>query len=98
MEALKLTAVLSLGLLAAPAIAQEAAQPQCAPRDQLTGALTERFGESLASVGLSDAGAAIEMWSSPHGSWSLVISRPDGISCLADFGQGWTVIPQGDPA
>ena len=102
METLKLTAaVLSLGLLVAPAYAQDVgagAQGQCAPRDRLVEALGETFGESTRGLGLSDTGNVIEVWTSAEGSWSLVVNRPDGTSCLADFGQGWALVPQGEPA
>lgn len=104
METVKLTAaVLSLGLLAAPVAAQDSeaepgAQGQCAPRDRIVEALGGTFNESPRGLGLSDTGNVIEVWTSTGGSWSVVVNRPDGTSCLADFGQAWALVPQGEPA
>jgi hypothetical protein len=63
--------------LAMPALAQE----RCAPRDVQTGILTGKFGESVIAMGLTPDGV-VEYWANPEtGTWTVTITRPDGILC-----------------
>jgi hypothetical protein len=59
-----------------------AQQPaQCAPRDVQVQQLTERYGESPVAMGLSAVGV-VEYWANPStGTWTVTITRPDGILC-----------------
>ncbi|GHC52838.1 hypothetical protein [Neogemmobacter tilapiae] len=77
--------------------------PPCAPRATVVEALSERYGESRQSIGMSADNMVVEVYASREtGSWSLVITRPDGLSCLAVTGNGFEVLAEaaqkGDPA
>ena len=59
------------------------------------------LGESRVMAGLSDKGAIIEIWAAPTGSWTALVSFPDGRTCLLDAGQGYLSFPfepAGEPA
>jgi hypothetical protein len=59
--------------------AQEPAR--CAPRDVQTGLLTERYGENPVAVGLTPGGV-VEMWANAEtGTWTVTITKPDGVLC-----------------
>lgn len=69
-------------LLTAICTSAHAQQPaQCAPRDVQTETLTERYGEAPIAMGLAAQGV-VEMWANPStGTWTVTITRPDGILC-----------------
>lgn len=73
-------------LLAWPAYAQN----NCAPREVVLEMLTQKYGESRQSIGMMGGANVMEMWANMEtGSWSAVITRPDGIACVAASGQSF---------
>lgn len=63
----------------------------CAPHSEVRQVLSDRFGETRRRVGTNSAGQIIEIFASQHtDSWTLVISFPDGMSCLAASGQNYS--------
>lgn len=60
----------------------------CAERSVLVADLAEKFQEHPAAVGALDA-AVMELLLSDGGSWSLIVSTPDGRSCLIATGGDW---------
>jgi hypothetical protein len=42
--------------------------------------------------GLSVRGHLVEVFVSPKGSWTIVLSEPDGQSCFADAGDAWGTV------
>lgn len=90
-----LLAVLTASLMAFPAFAQ---QPQCMGTIDLYAALHERYGEAQQFFGLSGS-AVLEMWANREtGSWTLISTSPNGVSCLIAAGEAFQPVPQGDPA
>jgi hypothetical protein len=70
----------------------------CAERSRVVQKLHEKFGETLRSFGLRD-NVVVEVYSSEEtGTWTILMTRPDGMSCLLAAGQAWEIIPPGDPA
>lgn len=90
----------ALALLAAVALtiagsAEEAdAQGMCMPRDKLVKMLDSRFDEAPVARGLDSGGRLVEVFSSADGAtWTLLLTAPDGISCLMAEGKGWNPLP-----
>ena len=82
------------GLLAAtpPALAQSA--QQCAPRDVVVAKLKTKHGESARAVGISGGRAAFEIWaSSEKGSWTMLVTRTNKMSCIIASGDTWVELP-----
>jgi hypothetical protein len=100
-------AAMSLGLLAAPLAAATpaqadplTAQPACQSRDDISQLLTQRFDEVPTALGLQSNGHLIQVFVSKDGqTWTIVTTRPDGISCIVALGQHWQAleIPAPDP-
>lgn len=68
-------------------------QLQCGHRDKVL-ALLERFGERLQSAGVTSGGYLAEVYANPEtGTWTWVLTRPDGISCIWGAREGWRQIP-----
>lgn len=80
-----------------------AAQQNCAPRDTLMVQLAARFGETRQAIGLEPGGNAVETFANTEtGSWTILVTRPTGISCLVAAGQSFAIVseklpPEGDP-
>ena len=46
-------------------------------------------------------GGALEVWSSPRGTWTMTQTRPDGLTCIVATGRGAYAFPlpvDGEPA
>ncbi len=81
---------IAVGLCVISPTASASAQSQCGDRGELVTILSDKFGESQVAGGLSRAGTLIEVFSSGSGdTWSLVVTTPDGQSCLVDAGADW---------
>jgi hypothetical protein len=70
--------------------------PPCGERSAIVGVLGHTYGERLVGSGLSEAGTLFEIYASRGGSWTIIVTKPDGHSCLVGAGQGWeTEKPKG---
>ena len=77
------------------------AEQFCAPRDRAVIQLEKRFGEMVSGRGLAANGKRmIELLVSEKGSWTVLISEPNGRSCVVASGENWQGIKVlvGDPA
>lgn len=82
------TAALIFGTLALAPPVQ--AQSICAERSIITERLENRFHETYQGAGLQSTTNLIEIWSSEEtGSWTILMSRADGISCVIASGVNW---------
>lgn len=81
--------VLAATLVAAaqPAVAQGA---PCAPRERIVAQLESKYGETRRGVGLQSRGAVTEIYASEKtGTWTILVTRPDGTSCAVAAGEAW---------
>lgn len=96
---------LSLGL-AGLILATQAgfAAPQCGKRTLVLDQLGQKYGETRRGMGVAGNNTVMEMFASPTtGSWTIIVTMPDGMSCLVASGQGFETIAEelpasGDPA
>ena len=65
----------------------------CASRSDIVVFLKAHFGEVVVAQGLSSRGHLVEVFVSPAGSWTILLSQPDGQSCLADAGEAMVMEP-----
>ena len=62
----------------------------CAPRDGMVKELKSLYKEELTARGLQSADALIEIFTSTEtGSYTVLLSRPDGVSCIVSSGTHW---------
>lgn len=66
----------------------------CAPRDEVVAQLGAQFSEIPVSRGLTGDGMLLEVFASPQGTWTAVLSEPTGVSCLVSGGEAWQSIDQ----
>jgi hypothetical protein len=68
----------------------------CEPRAKVTELLSGRYQEAVRMEGLG-AGGIYEVWAGKNGSWSITVTRPDGMTCLLASGEAFAAIPVGLP-
>jgi len=66
-------------------------QSVCAQRLAILEQLENRFKQVPTALGLANNGMMVELISSPDGkTWTIILTRPNGISCLVSSGKYWT--------
>lgn len=68
-------------------------QPFCGPREQVADLLRMRFGETVSAFGVDQNGRLVQVFTSPVGSWTIVVTIPGGPTCLVSAGDGWRTVP-----
>lgn len=69
----------------------------CAPRAQVLARLGAAYSETPRGRGISTRGAVLELLTAPSGGWTVIVTRPSGLTCLVDAGEDWEVIPAAPP-
>jgi hypothetical protein len=83
---------LALTLIALPATAF-AAQMPCSERSEVLSQLGNKYKEAPSAVGIANNGGLIEVLTSKDGStWTIILSMPNGKSCLLAAGEEWQAI------
>lgn len=68
---------------------------QCADHSQIIVRLAERYGETRQGVGLGQNNSIVEIYASRDtGTWTILVTMPDGIACLVASGEAWDVLAE----
>ena len=97
---LLLTAVMGLVLAVMVLMSSERAAAQGAvqgpydiSRDEIVAQLSQRYQEKPVAGGLAANGSILEVFSSADGlSWTIIVTRPDGMSSVIAEGEGWSFV------
>ncbi len=66
------------------------AQPVCMPHDDFRVELQRNFSEAPVAIAIANNGALIELYAKrDKSSWTLVMTRPGGLSCVLVAGEEW---------
>ena len=66
--------------------------PPCGPRVSILEQLERDFAETPVSRGLASNGTVLELLVSASGTWTMLISLPNGSSCFGAAGEMWEVV------
>ena len=69
------------------------AQMVCGDRGSVVAGLESDFSEAPISMGLASNGSIIEVFASNDHTWTIVMTRPDGTSCVLMAGENWENLP-----
>lgn len=84
--------------VATTATAQQGSR-NCGPREMVIERLAEGYGETRQSMGLGANNAVIEVFaSSETGTWTITVTRPNGLTCLVASGQAFEELAEALPA
>ncbi len=72
--------------VSAPAYGQ---QPVCGTRADLAKQLTGKYQENPVGRGVNVRGHMIELFLSPTGTFTIMVSQANGYACLVIAGDGW---------
>ncbi|OHC74867.1 MAG: hypothetical protein A3G18_10350 [Rhodospirillales bacterium RIFCSPLOWO2_12_FULL_58_28] len=86
-----LLSALLLWQSASPSPAQ--AQTACGERSDALFRLEKDFSEAPVAMGLASNGSVIEVFASKAGTFTIIMTRPDGVSCLMLSGENWEELP-----
>lgn len=64
-------------------------QSFCGDRTEIVASLSKDFQESRLATGLMNQDAVVEVFASGNGSWTILATRTDGLSCILSSGEGW---------
>lgn len=72
-----------------------AAQPQCNDRAHVLELLAKKYKEAPIAAGVTNSGGLVEVLSDGRGgSWTIIVTTPQGMSCLVAAGDGWRNMEQ----
>lgn len=88
--------ILALGAGLALAVTSTAmAQPQCDQRDSVLKVLQQKYKETPVALGVTHNGGLVEVLTTGTGTtWSIIVTTPQGMSCLVAAGEGWRGMKQ----
>ncbi len=87
------------GLILATQPSQADTGPQCANRPQVIDILSRKYGETRRSIGIAANNTVMEIFASTEtGTWTIAVTRPDGLTCLMATGQGYEPVAEEQPA
>jgi hypothetical protein len=69
------------------------AAPQCGNHDKIVDVLDYKFKETRRVMGVVNSKAVMEIFMSPQGTWTMVITDTRGISCISTAGEEWQDVP-----
>lgn len=61
----------------------------CGERTVVVANLNKNYSEVLVSMGLENTGSVIEVLAAPSGSFTILITQPNGLSCVMVAGENW---------
>ena len=100
MSRLHVTPAVLVGMLGvtSPAAAQAppgpALAPACHSHADVAKMLEKKFAEQPSALGVQANGHLVEVFVSNEGtSWTIVVTRPDGWSCIVAVGEHWESLP-----
>jgi len=66
----------------------------CVPRERALADLAARYGEQVVALGVTSQGALMELLVAPETrTWTLLVTRPFGVTCLLASGEAWRELP-----
>jgi hypothetical protein len=69
------------------------AQMVCGKRaDVLTG-FASTYHEVRSAIGVTDQGGLLEVLISPTGAWTMLVTKPGGLTCIIGTGRDWFTRP-----
>jgi len=88
--AMKITsAALGAAFVVGSLSSASALEIQCAKHNQMVGLLTKKFSEAPLATGTVNQDRYMQLFVSASGSWTIIITKADGESCILAAGENW---------
>ncbi|MEZ5670304.1 MAG: hypothetical protein R3F55_23320 [Alphaproteobacteria bacterium] len=85
------TACMAVAALAGCVAMSAAARAEmlCGEREHIVDELKKTWQEDRTAIGLSNNGGVLEVFSSEQGTWTLLLTMPEGQTCMIGAGEHW---------
>ncbi len=77
---------------AAPGAQAQQTGPLCDARTTVLTELNGNYAEKPSAMGLAKNGTVVEVLRSEGGSWTIIMTAPNGVSCLLATGKYWQAV------
>jgi len=98
----RMAATIAFGILAfsAPAgTVEQNGATTCDSRDAMLEFLSTRFAEAPVAMGVAKNGSLVEVLTSgARSTFTIILTRPDGTTCMIAAGQGWESLSNLSPS
>lgn len=81
-------------LACAPASEAFAVGVQCAKHNTLVGMLAKKYSENPIAMGTVNEDRFMQLFVSPQGSWTILVTKTNGEACIVAAGQNWEKLPE----
>ncbi len=69
--------------------------PTCDKRPVVMRQLESKYDEKPIAIGIANNGGVVEVLTTPDGrTWTIVITLPNGMTCLVAAGEDWETFPR----
>jgi hypothetical protein len=88
------TLALGIGFALVASTASAQSQP-CDERDRVLELLAKKYKETPVAAGVTNTGGLVEVLTDGKSrTWTIIVTTPQGISCLVAAGEGWRSMQQ----
>ena len=70
------------------------AMGMCGKRADFVKALNDKYQESNKALGIAGQVNLVELFSSKTGSWTILVTTPEGKTCIIAAGNSWENLPE----
>lgn len=78
-----------------PAFAGQHGGPTCDKRPAVMSQLENKYSEKPVAIGVANNGGVVEVLTTKEGgTWTIVITLPNGMTCLVAAGEDWESFPK----
>ncbi len=78
-------------LLCLAPVASSAQQAPCGPTGAVEKRIHDQYGETIAGAGMSQGNAVFTLVNPTTGTWTILMRRPDGMTCVLMGGTGYAM-------
>lgn len=85
---LRLAPIIAAAVIATSA-SPSTAGPPCGRHEEVTKALTSKYQETRRVLGVINSRHVMEIFLSPEGTWTVLVTDTNGMSCITASGDAW---------
>ena len=85
-----IAAAVAMMVVATPSMAQSV----CGKHADIVKRLNSGYAEHRSSAGIAANGNLVEVFASKKGNWTIIFTKPGGMTCLMAVGENWRIIKE----
>jgi hypothetical protein len=89
---LSLASIIAAAVIATSVSPSNAASP-CGRHEEITKVLTSKYQETRRILGVINTRNVMEIFLSPQGTWTVLLTDTNGMSCITASGEAWQEVP-----